>query len=103
MNEPGTFVQVVMWEEAEQKLPFIFYTHQMWDSFQINEYVLFPALCFALFYELLPWNNQLRPIDFNKPVQKTNMVFEIASKFIYVLNARTFLPLKILKQWRLYL
>lgn len=29
------------------------------------------ALSFVLVFELQPWNNQLRPIDFNKPVQKT--------------------------------
>lgn len=29
------------------------------------------ALSFVLVFELLPWNNQLRPIDFNKPVQET--------------------------------
>lgn len=71
MSEPGTFVQIVIWEEARRKVAFIFYTHQVWDSFQINKYILFPALSFVLLFELLPWNNQLRPIDFNKPVQKT--------------------------------
>lgn len=54
-----------------RKVAFIFYTHQVWDSFQINEYVIFPALSFVLLFELLPWNNQLRPIDFNKLAQKT--------------------------------
>lgn len=56
---------------SRRKVAFIFYTHQMWDHFQINEYMLFPVLSFVLLYELLPWNNQQRPIDFNKPMQKT--------------------------------
>lgn len=69
-NEPRTFVEIVMWEEAEEKWLSSFILIKCGTASKSMS-TLFPALSFVLLYELLPWNNQLRPIDFNKPVQKT--------------------------------
>lgn len=37
------------------------------------------ALSFVLVFELQPWNNQLRPIDFNKPMWKTMWSLKLLS------------------------